>query len=336
VDTSVSAQASVSSSTLQWVRKAYDGLSEEDSQQLKSIFAEPKSFDEQWFETCNEFIAFHQEHGMLPSGRAEPGSAERVLNSWLQTQRAKQATMPNERLEYIDKHCPEILQSSRKTWDVRLRELRQFQDRHGRFPNRAGDNATERALGGWVIKWRAKRESLTDEQVQLTLRLLPGFWEESPERTQQQLWDQRLHQVAQHVAKNNRLPSQKSTDATERILGRWVSYWRGRRALLTSKQVTAIDRRVPTFWPEHESHSPKLAWEAKLALVADFISKNSRLPMASREDEKTLGRWVSKCRELSAKHSPERLALIEEGCPALLAGSAWEHANRPGDIASAG
>lgn len=199
-------------------------------------------------------------------------------------------------------------------WVKRLDEVAAYLRTRGRMPSKNTDDELESTLFRWVNTQRTAASYPSDERVALINERCPRVLKPRVATP----WLKRLQQVAREVEKNGSLPVWCSPSKETAKLGMWVKSQRllFARGQLSDERLAAIQRVCPDMLITQDDE-----WVAKLEEVAKHFVSHGHLPkVASKDrDEKTLGLWVTRWRSDRAKLTPERLALIAEQCPAVLA-----------------
>jgi hypothetical protein len=149
----------------QWVSKqrvAKDTMSDDRKARLVALgWWAWHPLDEAWSARLCELIAFRAEHGSFPP-RAT------LLGSWVDRQRAKRATMSDERKERLSALGWWAWNAFDEAWSKSLCALVAYHAEHGSFPHHSTP------LGAWVNTQRQARATMSEERKARLESL--GWW----------------------------------------------------------------------------------------------------------------------------------------------------------------
>jgi len=148
---------------------------------------------------------------------------------------------------------------------------------------------------------------------------IPGWQENSDHQ-----WCSRAEDLADFVDLNHTTPPYEAGESERAGLYRWMNYQRflARSGKLPKKRLDWLNKNVPDWLPADSGRDG--AWTAMADKVAGFFAANSRWPLASREEERQMARWLGTQRSAARKDrlNAPRAAWLN----ARLAG--WDHPER--------
>ena len=255
-----------------------------------------------WETRLAELVAFHAEHGRVPT-HGTP------LGNWVSTQRWIRETMPAERKAKLDALAWWLWQAavhSPVEWDARFEELEKFHAENGRVPP-----DTAGALGEWVLAQHRERETMLPERKARLDGLVWWKWRGVT-------WDARLAALVAYHAERGTLP------AAETPLGAWVDAQRGKRATMRADHKAKLDALPWWPWSEGRAHAAqqvpqKDRWDAQLAELIAYRAEHGHAPPSTSK----LGSWAASQRERRDTMREDRKAKLE-----ALEWWRWESANQ--------
>ncbi|WP_459332698.1 helicase associated domain-containing protein [Arthrobacter sp. Hz1] len=138
----------------------------------------------------------------------------------------------------------------RPSWDVSLREAKEFHQRHHRLPRILSKDPIEQRLAVWVAGQRKqiRNGSISNDRRELLFAAF-GDWVGLPRPViETNMWDQRLNEVAHVINREGRPPHLRQTgDRSENTLATWLVTQRGihRRGTLDPARRSQLDERLP-------------------------------------------------------------------------------------------
>lgn len=175
---------------------------------------------------------------------------------------------------------PTPAELAEQRWNQLAKEVADFVAEHGKFPARTC------YAGSWLNTqrsgYRARGRLMNNRHLRLD-ELIPGW---SSRRASS--WPQRARDLGNFVADRGHMPNPRSTENTERSLGRWAEDQRF--ALRDGKLSTAQTRTLDKVAPEWRTKLIDRRWHARLDAVASFIDEHGQLP--NRADDRSSAMWV--------------------------------------------
>jgi hypothetical protein len=298
-----------------------------------------KGFKQRAVDNIILVISFYNENGRLPT-ICSKNKYEKKLGAWLSSQRqAKKGTgtgtgkwYPELETIAIENGLPDLFDNvdlKQITID-NLMLVIAFYNEHGKLPSAKAKNEDDATLGRWIStqrsnkqgkgKWHPKLETIANDHG------LPYLFDTNGEGFKQRTSDKQLMLVISFYKEHERLPTAGAKNKIEAKLGSWISTQRmAKKGKGTGKwypelEIIAIKHGFPKLF---ENADLKQIAIDTLMLVIAFYKEHKRLPKSCSKDEneKKIGRWLSKRRSNKKRKCPEYPELetiaIEHGLPKL-------------------
>jgi hypothetical protein len=178
--------------------------------------------DEAWSTKFDELVAYHAEHGRLPT-RWTPGG----LGTWVYSQRQCRATMTPERKAKLEALAWWVWNTLDDAWSTRYDELVAYRAEHGRTPP-----CSMPGIGNWVAMQRKARATMAPER-KARLEAL-GWWAWNP---LDEAWTTRLDELVAFYEATGRLPPVETPGG----LGTWVTTQRKVRATMSAERKQRLE-----------------------------------------------------------------------------------------------
>jgi hypothetical protein len=258
-----------------------------------------------WTGAARTVALFVRSQNRLP----EPGpyGRESILSEWLKGQRraAQKGRLDAAKMELLDRDIPGWRLSHEDRWKMQLGALA--------LSMRTGDPLDD-SLRQWLL---AQRRALADgtlkpERREALDRDVPGWQENSDHQ-----WRSRAEDLADYVDLNRTTPPYVAGESETAVLYRWMNYQRflARSGKLPKKRLDWLNKNVPDWLPADSGRDG--AWSAMADRVVDFLAVHGRWPVASREEERRMARWLGTqrgaCRR--GKLAAPRLAWLNAKLP---------------------
>ena len=206
--------------------------------------------------------------------------------------------------EGLYKNLDDIIISIRKfgygidSWKKNLQELKDFIKL--KKPLAKSHDINERRIGKWL---ESQVFDFKNNQNIMKLPEIQQLWKDFVSENKSlfvlpnEIWSKRLEDLEDFIIKNNRLPTQASSEDHENIL---LAKWIIRNNDEYAKNEKAMkDQIIRNEWIEFKNKYTNLfdeklnLWNDKLNLVTSFIEKNGRLPYENkdRKNEYDLRIW---------------------------------------------
>ena len=202
------------------------------------------------------------------------------------------------------KNLDDIIISIRKfgysidSWKKNLQELKEFIKKYNKLPSIKLDN--EKYLSHWIYD---QNHHLKHNIDIMKLPEIQQLWKDFVSENKSlfvlpnEIWSKRLEDLEDFIIKNNRLPTQSSSEDHENILlAKWIIR---NNDEYTKNEKAMKDTIIRSEWIDFKNKYTNLfdeksnLWNDKLNLVTSFIEKNGRLPYENkdRKDEYDLRIW---------------------------------------------
>ena len=209
--------------------------------------------------------------------------------------------------EGLYKNLDDIIISIRKfgygidSWKKNLEELKEFIKKYNRRPVEKSENVFEKTTGAFL---KNQLYDIKNNQNIMKLPEIQQLWKDFVSENKSlfvlpnEIWSKKLEELQNFIFKNNRLPTQASTEDHEIVLlAKWIirnndEYVKNEKAMK--------DQKIRDEWIEFKNKYINLfneksnIWNDKLNLVISFIEKNGRLPYEnkSKKEEYELRIWL--------------------------------------------
>ena len=178
---------------------------------------------------------------------------------WLKRQKQyyKKGKLSEEQIQLLLKLDPNIFESKILSWEESYEALKQFIYKNNRFPIQKEFT--------WINeqKQNYKKGMLSEERIQLLLKLDPNFFNEKKRIL---TWEENYKKLKQFVKKNNILPKQKEFTW---IITQKEYYKKGK---LSEERIQLLLKLDPDIF------ITKKSWEERYYELKQFIHENNRLP----------------------------------------------------------
>ena len=267
--------------------------------------------DWRWYDSFSKkiekFKEFVAKNESMPSQHSTD-ALEQSLGTWACRQRQQQ------RKGKLNQEKTQLLNSVNLWyWEVEDSFLNKFQEfkefvakNDGNLPSVKSQDPVEKTLGHWGVWQRhlKKKGKLSSEQIQLLQSVSGWKWKIDD------YFSKNFEKFKEFVAKNGRMPSQKSTDVMEKSLGTWACRQRQqqRKGKLNQEKTQLLNSVNLWYWEVEDTFLNKFQ-EFK-----EFVAKNGRMPYRSDDPaERSLGTWIHEQRTnyRRNKMSPEKIELME-------------------------
>lgn len=253
-------------------------------------------FGSQWMAAYERLSKYAEEHGTSRVPSTYRDSEGKPLGKWVAKLRAKKDSISQEQISLLERLPDWTWDPFDDQWKTAYQEVSQLaeQRKNTSFP-RYFKFSDGRSIGGWVIKQRQSKESLTTEQRRL-LEGLPG-WSWAPFEDRKRETTARLSQFVEEFRHCNVPQSYVTPDGFK--LGQVVSRIRGdfQKNKLDPELLRFVESLDGWLW-----HAKVDIWQSRLGLLKAFVNEKGRLP---KKDEtylgENLGWWASLQRQSKNK-----------------------------------
>ncbi|CAE7340698.1 irc3 [Symbiodinium natans] len=217
-------------------------------------------------------------------------------------------------------------------WDVHLQAVEQFAQERGRLPGQRSTSLGERILGNWLrnVGYMHTRRKLPAAKMQ---KLLNSSCDSLRARAEKWLdpstaFERRLEELQRFVQEHGRLPRQRSSSPTERLLGLWlgnIGYRQKKQSLPSDNMQKMLNsscimiRAVASRWLHP---APPTVFERQVEELQRFVQTHNRMPQGGRAspagERKLLNGLMDKVKPgLSSSTRTKRLRLLAKLDPVV-------------------
>ena len=227
-----------------------------------------------------------------------------ALGQWVGTQRKNKDTISPERkrlLELLKGWSWDLLAEQ---WTEAFERLKAYTKKndHARPPQRFSTDGF--ALGQWVSRLRASKDSITPERIELLEKLKGWSWDQLSDE-----WNDAFERVKAYVKKNGhtKISSKKLTDGFP--LGTWILNQRRNKDTLTPERRQLLQGLKGWSWDPFTDR-----WNKGYELLKAYSKKtgDARPPSDLKTpDGFPLGQWINNQRHNKEKLTQHRITLLE-------------------------
>lgn len=269
------------------------------------------SKDAKWDMNFEKLKAFHAEkgHWNVPLKLPE----DQTFSNWVRTQRdnfnyTSRSDVPEHRVAKLnsigfDWKTPQN-RLPPKTWDDHFKDVTAYQERYGHID--LDKMAYKTVIGSWLNTQREKYHAATLEPERIAqLNSLGMNWTVVPKTPsgKRRKWDEQLASLKDYKAVHGHL-NVKSSDEDKSLLG-WVHYVRGafHQEKLSDEQVAQLEELGLDWGP---APPKKRTWDELYEALGRYVQANGHANVPYLyPDDRELGRWVAKQKDLYKKKSLE-------------------------------
>jgi superfamily II DNA or RNA helicase len=281
-----------------WVitqRYKKDRLTVEQLKRLNALGFSWDPFAEQWEEGFAALKTFHEREGhcRVPIGHEAEGLN---LGRWVSKQRTKRDSLSPDQLKRLNALAFGWDPFSEQ-WEEGFAALEKFRKREGDCNVHPKHTENGLKLGGWVVRQRQEKESLSTNQVVRLDRL--GFcWDRRAE-----LWEQGFAALRKFHQRKGHCHVAQGLVVEGLNLGAWVRTQRGNKDSLTPSRLKRLNSLGFTWDPRAEQ------WEKRFAALKKFHKREGHcvVPRGKDEDGLDIGNWLNAQRGNKDSLTPSQL-----------------------------
>ena len=223
------------------------------------------------------------------------------LGAWLNTQRTGKEKLSPERIERLnqlgfswDPHA--------ENWEANFAALQRYRQREGHCRIAAAHQEGELNLGAWAKRVRAKKDTLSSEQIE-RLNQLGLSWDPYADD-----WEANFAALEHFKQREGHCRPSRDHHEDGLNLGGWVALRRARKNRLTPEQIERLNQ-LGFSWDPHAEN-----WEANFAALEQFKQREGHCRFASghQEDGLNLSNWIGMQRRSKNKLLPERIERLNQ------------------------
>ena len=287
------------------------------------------NFDDIWNETYNKVKGFKEKNGRYPKYRSKDNE-EKKLAIWCAHQRnvkkgkGESRKLKKEQISLLEE-IPDWKWETNldDIWNETYNKVKSFKEKNNKYPSQHSSNKEEKRLGSWCNNQKKSKKcqgnyKITSKRIILLEEIPDWEWETNLD----DIWNETYNKVKSFKEKNNKYPSQHSSNKEEKRLGAWITMQkltykglriRGRK--LTKEQISLLGE-IPDWKWKKDSDAQ---WMKNYNLVKEFMEKNKKYPSKHSQnvEEKKLGIWIycqkqAKKGKGTWKKTKERISLLEQ------------------------
>ena len=263
-----------------------------------------KDFDDIWNKQFIQLKAFMDENKRRPTDNSKD-EIEKKIGKWLSTQKQnykkKTQCMKDEEIykewtEFLEEY-KEYFKSNDDIWNKQFIQLKAFMDENKRRPTIKSKDEIEKILSRWLHHQQNNYKKKTDgmkypERYQEWTEFLEEYKEYF--KSDDDNWNNNFIQLKEFIDDNERNPTIKSKNETEKRL----SYWWSTQQRNYKKKTMEQERyqQWTNFLEEYKEYfkSDDEVWNENFIELKSFIDDNKRKPSthSKNKTEKILGGWL--------------------------------------------
>ncbi len=274
----------------QRTRYKINKLSKERENKLDSIGFVWDTKGDLWEKSFKEYKEFKEKYNREPSGSSR---------SWAYMQRQKYGTheISKERVERLNSinFNWDPLESS---WNEAFYAYKLFKKKHNREPSNHAKDKKEQIVASWTTTQRTRYEQLSKERKD-RLQSIGFVWD-----VLESSWSKAFNDYKTFKEKHNREPLNRSKDAVEKFLAKWIGTQRDRynKHKISQDRIDKLSS-INFNWDPLES-----SWNQTFKEYKEFKEKYGKEPYykSKIEKEKFISQWISDQRERYKKNKLSR------------------------------
>ena len=198
-------------------------------------------------------------------------------------------------------------------WEIRLKQLEEFVERHERLPSLSARDPFEASLGVWLKNQNQKQSKLQQQRLQRLcsassslIRNRALMWLKGGQKFR---YVERCQELKEYLDQHRSLPKWNGGTPLEKRLAAWLADKRGHakpeQLLHLQKLHPLVDIYVQS-WQVAPLKIQKTKWIGSLRSLSDLVSRQQRLP---RRRQGKLYKWMHlQLNRLSQKRLPHKFA----------------------------
>lgn len=259
-----------------------------------------KSTDDKWNKMFEQLNTFIKNNNRLPVQSKEN---EKILNNWITTQKANYINNEHamkdknkrEKYEALINTYPNLFKSDSDKWYDMFIHLENFIKQNKRLPQQKKQD--EQILGKWLSH---QKNNYKDNKQAMQCKIKRKKYEELKNtypnlfKSYDDKWNNMFKQLEQFIKENNRLPSKRS--GNEKKIRQWLSHqkenYKNNEQLMKDKEKRKKYEELISKYSDL-FRSDNDMWCDMFSKLQQFIKEYNRLPVKTKESEKSLGIWLS-------------------------------------------
>ena len=251
--------------------------------------------DALWDDKYIELKKWIRINNRIPS-RAHADLIEKSLSAWCckQRQNKKNGILSDDKIEKLVKLNGWYWKKD--SWNDKYSELNEWVRINNRIPSQTPKDSTENLLGYWCNDQRQHKKDgkLPNDKIEKLNKLNGWYWKKDE-------WNNKYSELKKWVKINNKMPSSKSKDLTEKILGIWCGRQRQykKNGKLSNDRIKQLKKINGWYWSNESIIRNVSTFEDRYSELKKWIEKNNRIPSQTPKDstENLLGCWCNDQRQ---------------------------------------
>ena len=260
-----------------------------------------KNYDEIWDNNLKELKNYIFTNGKRPSSKSENESIK-YIGEWLLTQQRiyKNKTMILERYNqwsnFLEEY-KEYFKTDHEKWNELFIQLKKFISENKRTPSTISTDETEKKIGCWLSNqnshYKKKINGMKDKERYIRWTNFLEEYKEYIKKSTDEIWNDKFIQLTEFISENKRIPSQGSTDKTEKTISSWLSNqlqnYKNKTGGMNDKER---NNQWTNFLEEYKDYFE--LWNENFNNLKKFIDENGNRPQVNCDNEQSkLSSWVS-------------------------------------------
>lgn len=265
-------------------------------------------YESQWMGTYEKLSKYAEENETSRVPSTYRDNEGKPLGKWVAKLRAKKDSLSQEQIRLLERLPDWTWDPFEDQWKTAYQEISQLaEERNSSSFPRHLKLSDGRSVGGWVIKQRQSKESLTPEQRQLVERLPGWSWDVFEDRKKETV--ARLSEFVKEFKHPNVPQTYVTPDGFK--LGQVVGRIRGdyRKNKLDPELLSFVESLDGWMWNARVD-----TWHYRLDLLREFAREKDRIPKKDEEYRgEKLGWWASLQRQQKNKNllAPDKIRELE-------------------------
>ena len=248
---------------------------------------------------------------------------EKSLGAWCSTQREnyKNNKISNNRINQLNE-LDGWYWNLDDLWNNIYRDVKKWIKINNKIPSKRSTDPIEQILGSWCATQRASKRNnkLTKNRIKKLNKLDGWYWKFDLDT----IWNKTHLELEKWININNKLPSKKSTDPIEKILGKWCDNQRQikKNNKLSNDRIEKLSALDGWYWINTTIIKSSKTFDEQYKELNKWIKKNRRIPSKNSKNqiEKVLGNW---CGTQRSNKKNNKLSEIRIGQLNMLPGWYW-------------
>jgi len=266
------------------------------------------SNDEKWKTYFERVKLYIENHDRLPSS-VDKNKDIKKMGQWIVHQKKnykeKKGIIQDNNIkhlweEFVNKYQSYFM-TNEEIWKHNFDKVEEYIIINNILPSHNDINTDIVSLARWIC---TQKRNYENNQYSMKNTIIKQQWEDFINKykshflTNEELWNNKLHNVMKYIDENNKLPSEENQDKDIKQLGRWIVHqkknYKDNKEIM---KVYSIRQKWEDFVNKYHLYfmTNKEIWNNKLNCVIRYIQDNNKLPSKSNKnrDIYLLESWVS-------------------------------------------